>query len=378
MKTIQIFVKGIGKLIGIYEYSKTKYSGKKAEKYLELLRELIFVRAISVLEFFLIENIKEIFTLTKEPFKNYGGSSFLENKKILFSKSLSQLHSEIINTICRNLSSGGYLEIKKFYLKYFNIDFFSINLQTKIDLCRYYEERHLLVHKLGKTDKEYRKKYDTDAIKIKITEKDLKSAFKNFILFGRRINLEIKNKISVLNLPNQEKFERRVKISIFKIKEGSNILKRDYSFWANDEFVNIRDVLLEYLKVSENSFEIILGGNIKEVSVVMKKLKQEKRKEIINYVITEDLIQIKNPFNFEPKRINLRKEQIEEIKKKLPKQPWPSFIHKKIAKEMNVSNGQVSAVIQHLIREGIFKHQIDGKVVEDIEKRKNGEFLEKL
>lgn len=376
MKTQIIFLKEINKLEGLYQFSKIKYTGKKVERHLNLLRELIFVRSISALEVFLIDNIKEIFALTKEPFKDCEGFSGVEKINILSSKSLSQLHSIIISNICRRLSSQGYSEIEKFYIKYFQISLSELTLGLNINLDKYYEDRHLLVHKLGKTDKKYRTKFNTDIPQIELDEKYIKRAFRDFIKFGRILASTIDSKISILSSSDENRFERIVKLSIFRIKE-SDILKKNYSFWLDEKFIDINDILLEFLKISDNHFEVVLGGGIKEVSGIMKKIKQEKRKELINYEIIQDSTQIKNPFRI--KKISLTKSQIELIKEKLPPQPWPKAIHKKIASEINVPNGQVSAVIQYFIKEGIFRQQIDGEVIETpVQVEENQQNAEKL
>lgn len=51
---------------------------------------------------------------------------------------------------------------------------------------------------------------------------------------------------------------------------------------------------------------------------------------------------------------------IESVRDKLPKQPWPTAIHKKIAQELGVSNHRVYSAIQRLITNGEFHPQIDG------------------
>ena len=43
---------------------------------------------------------------------------------------------------------------------------------------------------------------------------------------------------------------------------------------------------------------------------------------------------------------------IEAVREKLPQRPWPTYIHKTIAKELEVSNGTVTRIISHLIDKG--------------------------
>jgi hypothetical protein len=55
-------------------------------------------------------------------------------------------------------------------------------------------------------------------------------------------------------------------------------------------------------------------------------------------------------------------EFVEEVRKRLPPQPWPSGIHRTVALEMNAAEKQVSRAIKLLIRQAVFLHQVDGVV----------------
>lgn len=56
--------------------------------------------------------------------------------------------------------------------------------------------------------------------------------------------------------------------------------------------------------------------------------------------------------------------QVQEL---LPKQPWPKDIHKVVATKLSCSNAMVSKATKVLIRRGIYKEQIDGKLYELVE-----------
>ncbi len=55
---------------------------------------------------------------------------------------------------------------------------------------------------------------------------------------------------------------------------------------------------------------------------------------------------------------------LQEIQRRLPSQPWPAGIHKRIAEDMNVSHKLVTKGIHELIRRGVFKAQVDGVLVD--------------
>jgi len=123
------------------------------------LRQLVLIRLISILEHYLINNIKYIFTETKDPFKSALKIEF-QYQELLSYKSLTDIFNKIITKECRQLSSGGFQDIIKYYKSKFDIDLNSF-FSSQTRMFQYHDIRHLFVHNLGKTDKQYRKKYNT-------------------------------------------------------------------------------------------------------------------------------------------------------------------------------------------------------------------------
>lgn len=60
---------------------------------------------------------------------------------------------------------------------------------------------------------------------------------------------------------------------------------------------------------------------------------------------------------------------IELVRQRLPAQPWPQNTSKKVAEELNLPVTQVQKAVSELIRRGVFKRQIDGKLYELVEVR---------
>jgi len=65
------------------------------------------------------------------------------------------------------------------------------------------------------------------------------------------------------------------------------------------------------------------------------------------------------------------------VAERLPKQPWPTGIHKQVAEELDLTSGEVSAAIQELIRRGQFHHQVDGVVLVPASDPQNGQAVRK-
>jgi hypothetical protein len=142
-------------------------------QYPRYLRELIFVRLISALETFFVDAIKESFKLNKSILKvDPTEISEISKAELLSYGTIEDALTRFIERECRTLTNQGYDGIKKYYLKTLEIDFSKSNLDLS-KLSKFHDERHLLVHRLGQTDNQYRHKYNTDKKQITINEVNL-------------------------------------------------------------------------------------------------------------------------------------------------------------------------------------------------------------
>lgn len=164
------------------------------------LRELIFVRAISALEVYLIDSIKEIADINPAFFKS-DEKLEISRSKLFSSNSLSSLLMEVINKDCRGLGSGGFSEITKYYRNKLNIDYSSLHPGLRI-LEEYHDRRHILVHRLGKVDEKYAHKYNFIAKKLSVEDEYLMKALNDLELFSQEHSALIMN--YVFEVPFQE------------------------------------------------------------------------------------------------------------------------------------------------------------------------------
>ncbi|MCK4824218.1 hypothetical protein KA005_51175 [bacterium] len=58
----------------------------------------------------------------------------------------------------------------------------------------------------------------------------------------------------------------------------------------------------------------------------------------------------------------IKDEDLQTVKNLLPEQPWPKGVHKLVAEKSGLTNETVHRAIQELIKKGVFKPQIDGKL----------------
>jgi hypothetical protein len=118
----------------------------------------------------------------------------LKQSDILSAKSTTEIFNKIINKELRRLSSGGFSEIVKYYKKTLLIDIAEIKPKREI-IEEYHQRRHLLVHRLGKTDQFYRDRYNFSEPNITVEKYYLEHCFEDFREFAHEIHNQIKIKL---------------------------------------------------------------------------------------------------------------------------------------------------------------------------------------
>jgi hypothetical protein len=128
----------------------------------------------------------------------------------------------------------------------------------------------------------------------------------------------------------------------------------------------LKDLSLQIIEEAEDIFNLIISGNINYLEryiAILKKLDFDKSIEIIK-------IELKKANPPKKKNIKFSIEMFDKIRNILPEQPWEKGIHKIIAGKLGVSSITVRAVIRKLISDGVFKHQVDGRIIDGNSKEK--------
>lgn len=325
------------------------------------LRELIFIRIISALEVFLVDTVRDIFFITKEPFRISETVPKYNQAEILSADSMSMLYSKIINSESRKLTSGGFTEIVKYYKKRFDIDLISIP-PGKQKMDQYHDVRHLLVHRLGKTDKQYKEKYKTADKQVSVSKKYLYRCISDFQDFAKKINESLVEKYGdqVKEIENI-KCERATQIRIINKKnDDTEFLEPNFQFWVDDDIVHLNDILIEKRIIDDSQFELFLAGTNNQIDSYRKIMNTFVKKLNLYIEVVSDNIQ-KSKSNSE---IEINEELIETVKYILPEQPWSKGIHKEIAAKLELPSTTIYHIIYLLIRRGEFFPQKNGKIIE--------------
>lgn len=327
--------------------------------YRTILRETIFVRAISVLEVYLIDTVREILLARKDSFLKTDLVTLSYPHLISF-KNSSEILSYIINNECRNLHNGGFNEISKYFRNRLKIELNNFKEPLKL-IFEYHDERHLIVHRLGLTDKEYRHKYNTDIKRVNINEKYLISAFKNIRAFCEFVLNEATVIINSSDNPVSQTDESFATIALKTFdKKGSAAIKKNFIYSFDDNIVQLKDLSLQTIKETDDIFRLIISGDInylKRYIAILSKLEVDKSIELIKI----ELIEAKPS---KRSNIQITAEMFDKIKNLLSAQPWKKGIHKVIASKLDIPNSAVQTVITKLISDGVFKPQVDGRIIE--------------
>lgn len=321
------------------------------------LRQLVLIRLISILEHYLINNIKYIFTETKDPFKSALKIEF-QYQELLSYKSLTDIFNKIITKECRQLSSGGFQDIIKYYKSKFDIDLNSF-FSSQTRMFQYHDIRHLFVHNLGKTDKQYRKKYNTTKVGLSINDAYIISAIEDVQSFVEIVNKHTLDFIEHSKSENRiESNMRTLKFSFRNLNNYLDLIDDNFSFWSNDDLVVLKDILLDRKELGDNIIEMKIHGDIIKVgdyfNIFKKTTKSNPnvnriRKLYDDYKPPVSEKKIKSYVEPTPK-IEISEDLILKVNEMLPKSPWPIGIHKTIANELNLSNKTVSRAIQIILK----------------------------
>jgi hypothetical protein len=330
-----------------YKYEVVASSAETLQQQLkrqfpEYLREILLVRVISILEVFLIDTIKEIFLARKDLFHKDEKVDFSYAQLLSFS-SISEIATHIINKECRTLQNGGFIKVSNYYKSRFNIDFKS-HLSSSGLIMEYHDRRHLIVHRLGKTDKQYRQKYNTSDKSIKISKSYIINCFEAIRSFGTFVAQEAQSVIQ----DSKKAVGRREPTAIVMIElkiiseEGKEIISSYYNFVHGDEILSAKDLIVSISENESNHYFLELHGQIKQVQAYLKQIKQSKRDGFLQVIDLNFVRWIGS------KKRQLPNDFLDKIAETLPREPWTADIHKQIASKFGITSRQAKQAIKRI------------------------------
>ena len=315
---------------------------------IKMCKELALIRSISALEVYLIDSIREIYFTNKSPFMKKGVIEY-QLGEILSCTDINELHEKYIEKQCRQLHSNGFEEVIKFYKNRFDIDFtkFNTTVNSKtyglLQIKQFHQKRHLIVHRLGKTDEQYRKAYNTSDTEIKLDENDLTVLFKLLLQFAYFVNNKAEAHVTT------EAPKNRVAIKI-EILDNSicQIFDPTYTIPIKKDTSLPLSLLLEKMEYeSENVFTIKLHGAfpyLRKYYKLLKKIASSGKMKILSF---ETISLVSNKKSVK----QYAWADVEKVIELLPEKPWTKNIHKEIAQKLGWSNTKVFEIINNIVNE---------------------------
>jgi len=297
------------------------------------LNEIVFIRVISGLEVYMKDSILEIFRKNKLPFKNLKKDLKFDYNELLSFKSTADIVNKLIKTELREVKNGGISELVRYYNSTFGLEV-NIDSPEFKKLLKYHDQRHILVHRLGKTDEVYRKKYGSNIFTISIDEDYLMTCIDDFNAFGNKIEelLDLKFKDEYYRTQQSKKPEKQIRFSVEILKGKPEIFNFNYEFWIDEQPVMFGNILRDREDIDTKKFIISIAG---------------KNREIENYIKIVDSFASKNKIKVEyllkkKKQLPpLSREILIKIKEHLPQIPWGIKVIDEISLELNLSKRDV-------------------------------------
>jgi hypothetical protein len=309
------------------------FSKKLTSQFPRYLRETLLVRLISALEVFLIARIRELFLARRDLFHSDQRVEFAVGE-LLAAESPTDLWSKVISRELRKLQNQGFAEIVRYYRTRLGID---LN-QSPVPLG-YIDElnirRHLLVHRLGRTDDEYRHRYNTKNKVVSITSENLLECLDRTLVFVEFVDREANSRASSASVATVHREEVQAALEIV-VCEGApsttEIFDRDYIFYVDDRLVRMADILRTH-HVEGAAHHLVIAGPRDAVRGFLRDIKQRAKHGELEIVSRSTTIYGSHSVNS-----GLAPEKLRELALDLPAEPWPRDFHKVVARKHGLSN----------------------------------------
>jgi len=318
-----------------YKKLKATYKNKLPKE----LSELIFVRVISILEVFLISQVRELFLLRKDLFHSEEKIGVVRGE-LLNTNSITELWSKLIERELRKLQNQSLKDKAKYFRKYLGIEF-SRSPSYPAPLEVIHDKRHLIVHRLGKTDLQFRKKYGLEVRTIQIAKEDLNDAFSNVRAFGAFI-FENAERLVTDGTCIKHNYEAALTVKILKAGV-ENVFDNDFKFIDDDKLVWCSD-FIETTSRSESEVTVVMKGDKSLITSYIRLIRKLHNGRSIQII---EIYNNPNPISLQGRKLS--NGEIAELATHMPERPWRKDIHKRIAVIKGTSNSVISKALKGIL-----------------------------
>ncbi|MYL65432.1 hypothetical protein GLW07_18905 [Bacillus hwajinpoensis] len=263
-----------------------------------MLRESLFVRVISLLEYYLHDTLIEISKEDLKPFDSKKKKEF-PISYLLSLNEIERIKDTIVNDEIRNVVSKGFLEIKKFYSNKLKVDFANCGISMKA-IEEMYERRNLIVHADGRIDSTYIKRYgftgtesklsvDEDYLETSINKLELLS---DFIMNKLSEKYNFNKKVSQ-NL-NDDSFYRLSLEAVILEGFSDEFLSGNYLFgFGNRKHLHNEILVLESIETTSTKTTWVCEGNKDLIGLYTGYIRMlERRGHLMQLKVTKETLKV--------------------------------------------------------------------------------------
>jgi hypothetical protein len=296
------------------------------------LRETIFVRMVSALEVFFTDMVREVYASRRDLLQRKGPIE-LPYAKLVSMQSASELITTLVGRDCRSLTSGGFSVMEKYFRQQFQIEL--NNLVGFSKLRELHDRRHLLVHRLGSVDDEYRHKYQSAKRRLSVEEEYLLDSIQTIRDFSSALMKEATAVASVkqASAPMRNMIDMTLDLDLLS-SDAIPVVDLEFFFLYNEQYFALRDFVLERTP-KDTGILLRLIGPIGVIRAYRRKIQR---------LAEEHKVVIKSTRMRNAK--NIPDDLIQKVKAELPASPWGDDVDKTIAKKL----GRKLDVVREVIR----------------------------
>ncbi len=144
-------------------------------------------------------------------------------------------------------------------------------LNFRFRLEEYHDRRHLLVHRSGKTDAQYRKKYGWEGRQLSVAEDYLTKCILDFTTFADGIQSHLKQWLASVSSRTSKAPELKLTFAVtHDPSEEPPILAPSFHYLVEDQVVFLRDILAQKHSGNDGHSDLTLAGAAKAVRCYAK------------------------------------------------------------------------------------------------------------
>jgi hypothetical protein len=233
------------------------------------LRETVFVRLISAVEVFHVDLIRAIFTYRRDLLARNQPLE-LPYAYLASLTTLSELITRLVDRDCRSITSGGFEDATKYFKRQFQVDLNALPGYAALDAA--HDLRHVLVHRLGYTDEQYRRAYESKKRRISVDQPYLLEVIKHVRTYADALVAQAATlAVSQPSRSLRDQSDLALHIQIDS-PEAGDLTSPSFFFLYNERYYTLRDLIRER-HVAEREMHLALRGNSKVLRVYLRKIR---------------------------------------------------------------------------------------------------------